>query len=393
MKISMPFSLKEPHPDFKQFVEILEGKRFSEKVHFVELDIGVEVMKAILESMMGMELPVEEVGHIQRKKISDFTNGKPVDLLTEEEEKAFIKNTIKFFCFMGYDYVPERWPTLYYRGMIKPPKRIAIDTASLTKESGKREWVEESKGVISSWEELEKFPWNRMELRVERYYEFIQENLPEGMKIVVNVAMYERVMEHLLGYEGLFYLIYDDPDLVKVVFNKWGQVVYNFYQKVISLECVGAIFHADDLGYKTGTMLSPESLRKLFFPCLKEYVSLAHKQDKTFWYHCCGNVGKVIEELIEGIKIDAFHSFQDVITPVGDFQKKYGNKIAVLGGVDVDKLARLDKEKLRKYVRTILNECMPRGRYALGSGNSISNYIPVENYITMLEEGLTWRKS
>lgn len=59
----------------------------------------------------------------------------------------------------------------------------------------------------------------------------------------------------------------------------------------------------------------------------------------------------------------------------------------------MDKLARLDKEKLRKYVRTILNECMPRGRYALGSGNSISNYIPVENYITMSEEGLTWRKS
>ncbi|MBA7695908.1 hypothetical protein ES703_104549 [subsurface metagenome] len=103
-------------------------------------------------------------------------------------------------------------------------------------------------------------------------------------------------------------------------------VVYNFYQKVISLEFVGAIFHANDLGYKTGTMLSPESLRKLFFPWLKEYVSLAHKQGKTFWYHCCGNVGKVIEELIEGIKIDAFHSFQDVITPVGDFQKNMGIK-------------------------------------------------------------------
>jgi len=179
--------------------------------------------------------------------------------------------------------------------------------------------------------------------------------------------------------------------LVKAVFDKWGQVVYNFYQKVISLECVGAIFHADDLGHKIGTMLSPESLRKFFFPWLKKYVSLAHKHSKPFWYHCCGNVAKIIPELIKDIKIDAFHSFQDVIISVGDFQKKYGDKIAVLGGLDIDKLARLNKEKLRKYVKGILNECMPRGRYALGSGNSITNYVPIENYITMLEEGLMWK--
>jgi uroporphyrinogen decarboxylase len=32
---------------------------------------------------------------------------------------------------------------------------------------------------------------------------------------------------------------------------------------------------------------------------------------------------------------------------------------------------------------------MPGGRYALGSGNSVANYVPIENYFAMLEEG--WR--
>jgi uroporphyrinogen decarboxylase len=30
---------------------------------------------------------------------------------------------------------------------------------------------------------------------------------------------------------------------------------------------------------------------------------------------------------------------------------------------------------------------MPGGGFALGSGNSLANYIPLENYFAMLEEG------
>ena len=71
--------------------------------------------------------------------------------------------------------------------------------------------------------------------------------------------------------------------------------------------------------------------------------------------------------------------------------EKYGDRIAALGGIDLDKLGRMEEGELRKYVRESLDRCMP-GRYALGSGNSIANYIPPENYLAMLEEGLKWGK-
>jgi len=58
----------------------------------------------------------------------------------------------------------------------------------------------------------------------------------------------------------------------------------------------------------------------------------------------------------------------------------------VLGGVDVNKLCRLKEKELRPYVRDILDKCMPGGGYALGSGN----YIPIENYLIMLDEGAKW---
>lgn len=55
---------------------------------------------------------------------------------------------------------------------------------------------------------------------------------------------------------------------------------------------------------------------------------------------------------------------QDVILPVGEFKHRYGNRVATLGGVDVDPLARLDEPALRRYIRSILDHCAPGGRCA-----------------------------
>ncbi len=63
-------------------------------------------------------------------------------------------------------------------------------------------------------------------------------------------TLFENIFEILLGYEGLFYLLSDDPQLVEDVFNRWGQIVYDFYSSVIGLEAVGGIFHVDDMGFQ-----------------------------------------------------------------------------------------------------------------------------------------------
>lgn len=114
---------------------------------------------------------------------------------------------------------------------------------------------------------------------------------------------------------------------------------------------------------------------------------------KMFWYHCCGNIydSGVVEDLIEDVQIDALHSFQDAVPPAADFKSRYGDRVAALGGVDMDKLARMDEASLRGYVRGILDRCMPRGRFALGSGDSVANHIPLANYFTMLDESRRWR--
>jgi uroporphyrinogen decarboxylase len=56
-------------------------------------------------------------------------------------------------------------------------------------------------------------------------------------------------------------------------------------------------------------------------------------------------------------------------------------------------LCRADVRAVRRRVRETLRACMPGGGYVLGTGNSVANYIPVPNYLAMLDEGRRYRGS
>ncbi|GAG47384.1 unnamed protein product, partial [marine sediment metagenome] len=34
----------------------------------------------------------------------------------------------------------------------------------------------------------------------------------------------------------------------------------------------------------------------------------------------------------------------------------------------------------------------PKGRFILGSGNTVANYVPVENYLMLIEEARRWQE-
>ncbi|MBO3808168.1 MAG: hypothetical protein FGF50_01020 [Candidatus Brockarchaeota archaeon] len=105
-------------------------------------------------------------------------------------------------------------------------------------------------------------------------------------------------------------------------------------------------------------------------------------------YHFAENIFQVVEGLTEEVKIGVFHFFPDEISPAWEFKGRYGDRIYLLGGVDVDKLARFNGEALRGCVKKILDKCVPGGRCSFGSGDTVTNYVPVQNYLIMLEEGL-----
>ena len=99
----------------------------------------------------------------------------------------------------------------------------------------------------------------------------------------------------------------------------------------------------------------------------------------------CGNFSGIFNELYEKIGFDGKHSFEDSIMPVETAYDNYGDKIAILGGIDMDFMCRSDEESIRKRCFAMLEKSEDKGGYALGSGNSIAKYMPLKNYIALLK--------
>jgi len=249
--------------------------------------------------------------------------------------------------------------------------------------------VEEGQGIIRNWNDFDAYPWPR-NVDFSRY-ECVSRILPEGMAMMVSpcAGVFETVAEKLLGFEGMSYLLADDPDLVAAVFQRVGEMFESFYRQVVELDNVGGFFQGDDFGSRSSLLASPSFFRRFVLPWHKKYAEIAHRKGKMYWLHSCGNLAAVMEELISDVGIDAFHSFQDEVLPVTEFCRRYGSRVAALGGVDMDKLCRFSEKDLRRYVRGILDVCMP-GRFCLGSGNSVARYVPVDNFLAMLDEARQW---
>ena len=94
----------------------------------------------------------------------------------------------------------------------------------------------------------------------------------------------------------------------------------------------------------------------------------------------------IFEDLL-ALQYDARHSYEDKIVPVEQAYEQFVGKMAVLGGIDMNFLVCASEEEITARCRRMLEQTKSRGGYALGSGNSIPDYVPDEHYFAMLRAG------
>ena len=292
---------------------------------------------------------------------------------------------IRLYHRLGHDYCNFSPDT----GLEQTPCLAAADTGE-NNPQGVREWLDSDRGVITTRRALDAYPWPKIGDWCCAHFSQYARLLPDGMKIVIRpVGVFENV-RRLVGVVPLSFLLYDDPGLLGEIFARVGETIYGVIEHTFrraDLRHVFACIMGDDLSHGRGPVVPPSVYREHVFPWMKKVADLVHGKGMPFGLHSCGDNEQIMEELISGVGIDAKHSFQDNVMPVTQFKKKYGNRIAVLGGVDMDKLALLPVDEFRPYCRSVLEECMKGGGYAFGTGNSPATYVRLENFYAMHQEG------
>ena len=346
-------------PDAQALLDNIARKGTPRRVHNVELFLDAEIQTEIC-SRFDLDAGL-------KKDAPDFPYRRQIALAR----------------FLGYDTIHVGLP------MAMPLNwdSTAQDGGELPREAG-RKFVNEHAGPVTTWEQFEKYPWPDVQAASSEALDWYEKNLPDDMCIVGAAdAHFCEYLCWLMGYETLCYALYDQRDLVKAIYEKTLSQSLAVCKRLAGYKRIKAVWGSDDMGFKTGTLISPPDMREFVLAGHKRIVEIAHSHGWQYWLHACGKLEEIMPDLLDDVHIDAKHSFEDTIEQVADAKAKYGKKVAFFGGLDVDFLCHADEAAVRQRVRKTLEACQPGGGYCLGTGNSVANYIPVDSYLAMLDEG------
>lgn len=284
-----------------------------------------------------------------------------------------LRGIVAAFVAAGYDYVTVSGSSFGF------PKgdRHAAQTVSLN--AGAR---------IVDRASFDVYPWPDPDACDYRALSDVQRDLPAGLKFMVCGPM--GVLENVIGlcgYDNLCLMLADDPALVTDIFEAVGSRIVRYYRNAVAHRTVGMVMSNDDWGFKTQPMFAPADMRRYVFPWHRRIVEVAHGAGLPAVLHSCGNQETLMEDIIGTLGYDGKHSFEDTIEPIEQAYARWGGRIALLGGIDVDFIMRHTVEEIRARSRRMLS-LASRGGYALGTGNSVPEYIPDEKYFAMTSAAL-----
>ena len=354
-----PFSV-DVQPDWEGLVRTICRKSTPARVHNIELFLDPEVQSAVCE----------------RYGVAET--------LEPSDPHYPLKRQIALQRFLGYDFVRMGIDDIG----IQLKTLVAEDTAALRRDGG-RGFVNENKGPITNWEDFERYPWPDPENLTTRNLEWYEANLPDDMCIIGSggFAHFAEYLMWLMGYSTFCMALCEQRDLVEAISARLRALYRVVLERILEFDRVKIVWGSDDMGFRGGLLCSPDDMREFVLGGHKEMAAMSHAAGRPYLLHACGNLAAITEDLIEQVRIDGKHSFEDTIEQVTKAKELYGDRIALLGGIDVDFLCRANENEVRARVRQTLEVCMPGGGYCLGTGNSVANYIPLENYLAMLDEG------
>lgn len=189
----------------------------------------------------------------------------------------------------------------------------------------------------------------------------------------------------MMGMEEACIAAYEDPELFHAIMRLSND--YNLQVGKHILEAgADAIIISEDLGYNSGTFLSPEMTRTMILPYVRELTTEFKKMGATIMLHCDGNMNAMLDDLAS-LGVDGWQPLERKgKNDLAHVKAKYGKVLTPIGNVDSSTTLPFGtKEDVIAQTKECLRVGAPGGGYILGSDHSLHDGIPVENIFTMIE--------
>ncbi len=181
-----------------------------------------------------------------------------------------------------------------------------------------------------------------------------------------------------MGMETFFEMVHEDMAFVLEIQDRYTRWLLRAMEIVseIGFDCVCT---ADDVAFKTGPMISPKMFAEHFLPSMQ---NVADSISLPWFTHSDGDMSLLMEEWLS-LGQNGINPIEPVAMDINQVKREYGNRVCLIGNVDVGLLANGTPSEIEVAVRTLIKDVAPGGGYILSSGNSIPSYAKAENVVEM----------
>jgi uroporphyrinogen decarboxylase len=189
---------------------------------------------------------------------------------------------------------------------------------------------------------------------------------------------------YLCGMQRLLESYLLEPEFALALGRMVGEYNRELHRLAIA-EGADLVVLGDDYAHKTGTIMSPAQFREFVLPGLKEVVQNIKNWGAYCVKHTDGNIWAILDDIVD-TGIDGIGPLEPGAgMDLARVRRAVGDRVCVVGNLDVDLLCRGSAEQVRQSTRDLIHRVSPGGGHILSSGNSITSAVQPENFRVMVE--------
>ncbi len=203
----------------------------------------------------------------------------------------------------------------------------------------------------------------------------------EDFCVFGSVCEIQEQLWRMIGHQNVYYKMAEDPVRLARFAERLGDFLVGIVEGQVAAvgDKLTGIYVWGDVACRQGMMFSPNYWREVHKPQLRRICDAIHAAGLKIIYHGCGNASAVFEDLIE-VGVDAYNPLEvkaglDVV----ELKRRFGDRWAFNGNIDVRVLETNDRDKVRREVLRKL-EAAQGGGYIVQSDHSVSNLVDPATY-------------
>lgn len=242
-------------------------------------------------------------------------------------------------------------------------------------------------GSVRNWSDLENLePPPPLAQQLNTLERTLRAAQGTGVGVIANFTSFFDSALLAVGVSDGLMLFYDNrPFLEKLM-----DMLLDHQQRVMQAVCdrfgdeLALVLVCDDIAHQTGLMIDPRMFRETVMARMQRLIAPANETGKLVAFHSEGRVEPAMAMLAD-IGFDVVHPVAPECNDLASLRTQWAGKIAFAGNIPALLLAYGRPDEIEERVRQQCMELAAGGGYVLGAAPRITDGIPPENFLAMIQ--------